>query len=104
MTANTPSLQPGFNAKSSRVKKGVKIAGLILRLAGMTPGLLFKATRGYRRYEDCFVKAAVEQGMPRELALALAQEVKPVRLLRGINTGGRKHRKDAAGQSTQNPI
>jgi hypothetical protein len=92
MTANiTPSTENTAAKKgSSRFVRRLRTAGVVLRLAGHLPGIMLKASRSYRRYRDSFLKAAMAEGMPKELARALAREAKPGNILRGLHSANKK--------------
>ncbi len=62
----------------------LKTAVGVLRLAGMTPGLLFRSGSAFRRFKRNYVKAAAAEGLPESLARELADQLRPMSVIKDM--------------------
>ncbi len=62
----------------------LKTAMGVLRLAGMAPGLLFRSSSAFRRFKGSYVKAAAAEGLPESLARELADQLRPISVIKDL--------------------
>ena len=68
----------------SRSSGRLKTILLALRLTGRAPGLLFRAGSSFRRFREGYVRAAVAEGLPEDLARELANQLRPMTVIKDM--------------------
>jgi hypothetical protein len=68
----------------SRTGGRLKTILMALRLTGRAPGLLLRAGSSFRRFRNGYVKAAVAEGLPEALARELANQLRPIKVMKDM--------------------
>lgn len=69
---------------TSKLASGLRVIGKGLTLLLRSPAWLLRANSAFRGFQDDFVHAAVAEGLPEDLALHLASQVKPREMVKSF--------------------
>lgn len=61
--------------------------GKALKAVGILPGMMFRLTRAHRGFSNSFVKEAARFGIPESVAREIAEELRPMQMLKIAGKG-----------------